>query len=226
MIWFDHVVWCMIHNLDIFFPAKGHLCSKYAALIGWLETAAREAVKASIAFAHLRSLMIEGALEFATNPKNKLLTKYGDGLGIQKIERMIRPSTNAGLGQTTHLSFKRALPDLNHDSGNPPHKRAYNAGRGHGFAHHRPSTQSSGRGHGFYNNNGNRRFGSAGSTATGNLQNGNVTVHNISHTSDNTREMWLHNIEPQYGDERSSGGSSTSTATISSPIFGRNINWD
>lgn len=94
MIRFDHVVWCMIHNLDIFFPAKGHLCSKYAALVGWLETAAREAVKASVTFAYIRNMMIEGALEYATNPNGKLLSKYGEGAGIRKIERMIRPSSN------------------------------------------------------------------------------------------------------------------------------------
>ena len=103
MIWFDHAVWCMIYNLDLFFPAKGHLCSKYAAMIGWLETAARDAVKASITFAHIRSMMIEGALEYATNPKNKLLSKYGDGAGIRLIERMIRPSYNTGIG----LAHKR-----------------------------------------------------------------------------------------------------------------------
>jgi hypothetical protein len=64
----------MIHNLDVFFPAKGHLCSKYAAIVGWLETAAREAVKASVTFAYIRNMMIEGALEYATNPSSKLLS--------------------------------------------------------------------------------------------------------------------------------------------------------
>ena len=132
MIWFDHAVWCMIHNLDILFPAKGHLCSKYVALVGWLETTARDAVKTSITFAYIRNMMVEGALEYATNPNSKLLTKYGEGAGVRKIEGMIRPGSNIGIGQMTNMSFKRSLPDLNHDSGSAPHKRTYNPGRGRG----------------------------------------------------------------------------------------------
>lgn len=224
MIWFDHAVWCMIHNLDIFFPAKGHLCSKYGAFVGWLETSARDAVKASITFAHIRNMMIEGALEYATNPKSKLLTKYGEGAGIRKIERMIRPSTNVGIGQTTNLSFKRTLPDLNHDSGNTPHKRTYNFGRGRGFSsHHRPSTQGPGRGRGSYNNSNHRRFGAAGSSAF-NQQHGNMGVRSSPYVSDYPREPRFHNSELQNGADGSSGGSTTST--ISSPAFGINISWE
>ena len=128
----------MIHNLDLFSSAKGHLCSKYAALVGWLETVARDAVKASVTFAYIRNMMIEGALEYATNPSGKLLFKYGDGACIRKFERMIRSSSNVGIGQSTNLSFKRALPDLNKDSRNTPHKRAYNPGRGRGFSSRTP----------------------------------------------------------------------------------------
>jgi hypothetical protein len=60
----------------------------------------------------MRTMMIEGAMEYATNPSGKLLTKYGEGAGIRKIERMIRPSSNTGIGHSTNLSFKRALPYL------------------------------------------------------------------------------------------------------------------
>jgi hypothetical protein len=223
MIWFDHAVWCMIHNLDIFFPAKGHLCSKYAALVGWLETAARDAVKASVTFAHIRSMMIEGALEYATNPNGKILSKYGDGAGIRKIERMIRPSSNAGIGHPTNLSFKRALPDLN-DSGNNSYKRAYNAGRGRGFSsHQRPTTHGPGRGRGSYNHSGQRRFGPASSSAF-HQQNGHTGTRNISHVSETPRELLFHNGETQNGIGSSSGGSNVST--LSSPSFGRNISWD
>lgn len=225
LIWFDHAVWCMIHNLDIFFPAKGHLCSKYAALIGWLETAARDAVKASVTFAHIRSMMIEGVLEFATNPKGKLLTKYGDGAGIRKIERMIRPSSNAGLGQNSNLSFKRALPDLNQDSGNNPQKRTHNFGRGRGSApHQRPAYQSSGRGRGSYNHNNHRRFGTAGSKVVQQQQNGNTRGRNSQYTPDVPREPIFHSNETLNGTDGSSGGSNTTT--ISSTAFGRNINWE
>jgi hypothetical protein len=216
MIWFDHAVWCMIHNLDIFFPAKGHLCSKYAALVGWLETAAREAVKASVTFAHIRSLMVEGALEYATNPKGKLLAKYGDGIGIRKIERMIRPSSNAGIGHTTSLSFKRSLPDLNYDSGALQNKKTHYPGRGRGFAHNRSNNQNSGRGRGAYNNH--RRFGNTGSSTTINPHNGNGPVRNTTNNPDSAKESRFH------GADGSSRGSATSN--ISSPIFGRNINWD
>ena len=225
MIWFDHAVWCMVHNLDLFFPAKGHLCSKYAALIGWLETAARDAVKASVTFAHIRSLMIEGALEYATNPKSKLLAKHGDGAGIRKIERMIRPSSNSGIGQATNLSFKRALPDLNQDSGNNSHKRAHNSGRGRGFSsHQRPSTQGPGRGRGSYNHNNQRRFGTTGSSAGHPQQGGPTRARNASYGSEPQRESFLLNNELHNGVEGSSGGSNTSA--ISSPAFGRNISWD
>ena len=223
MIWFDHAVWCMIHNLDLFFPAKGHLCSKYAALVGWLETAARDAVKASITFAHMRNMMIEGALEYATNPSGKLLTKYGEGAGIRKIERMIRPSTNTGIGQSTNLSFKRAIPDLNHESANTPQKRAYNPGRGRGFAgHHRPNHQGPGRGRGSYNSNNHRRFGAAGAYVS--QQQTNMGGRGSSIVPEHPRDSRFHTNEIQNGNEGSSGASNTTT--ISSPAFGRHISWD
>lgn len=216
MIWFDHAVWCMIHNLDIFFPAKGHLCSKYAAFVGWLETAARDAVKAAVTFAHIRNLMVEGALEYATNPKSKLLAKYGDGPGIRKIERMIKPSTNVGLGHSTNLSFKRPLPDLNHESGGATNKRPHYAGRGRRSSHQRPGNQNAGRGRGSYNNH--RRHGNTGSSTTINPHNGNPSTRNTSNTPDSGKESRF------LGTDGSSKGSTTSN--ISSPIFGRNINWD
>ena len=223
MIWFDHAVWCMIHNLDIFFPAKGHLCSKYAALIGWLETAARDAVKASVTFSHIRSMMIEGALEFATNPKSKLLSKYGDGAGIRKIERMIRPSSNTGINNSANLSFKRTLPDLNQDSGNNPQKRTYNFGRGRGSnPHQRTGTQNSGRGRGAYNNSNHRRFGTTGFNTS--QHNGSARGRNPPHTSENPRVVPFQSGEPLSGIDGSSGGSNTTT--ISSTSLGRNINWD
>lgn len=221
MIWFDHAVWCMVHNLDIFFPAKGHLCSKYAALIGWLETAARDAVIASVTFAHIRTMMIEGALEYATNPKDKLLTKYGEGTGVRKIERMIRPSSNTGISHSTNLSFKRAVPDLNQDSGNNPQKRPHNFGRGRGFStQHRPGNQGPGRGRGAYNH---RRFGTTGSS-TFHHQNSNTGVRSSTHVTESPRDLMLHISERQHGADGSSGGSNTTT--ISSPAFGRNIGWD
>ena len=225
MIWFDHAVWCMIHNLDIFFPAKGHLCSKYAALIGWLETAAREAVKASVTFAHIRSMMIEGALEFATNPKSKLLSKYGDGAGVRKIERMIRPSSHTGSSHSSNLSFKRSLPDLNQDSGNVPQKRTHNFGRGRGSTHYqRPGTQNSGRGRGSYNNSNRRRFSTTGFTASNQQHNGSPYGRNPTFTSEAPRVVPFQSGEPLSGTDGSSGGSNTTT--ISSTVFGRNINWD
>lgn len=223
MIWFDHAVWCMIHNLDTFFPSKGHLCSKYAAFVGWLETAARDAVKASVTFAHIRTLMIEGALEFATNPKSKLLSKHGDGVGIRKIERMIRPGSNTGVGNTMNLSFKRALPDLNQDSGNNPHKKSHNFGRGRGFApHQRSANHGPGRGRGAYNTNNHRRFGTYGSSGNRQQQNNSMRGRNASHVTDSPRELPFN--ETHNGAEGSSGGSNTSS--ISSPAFGRNISWE
>jgi hypothetical protein len=205
MIRFDHAIWCMIHNLDLFFPAKGHLCSKYAALVGWLETAARDAVKASVTFAYTRTVMIKGALEYATNPSGKLLSKYGDGTRIRKIERMIRPSSNVGIGQSTNLSFKRALPDLNKDSGNTPHKRAYNPGRGRGFSsHHRPANQRPRRGRGAYNNNQHRRFGATSSAVF--QQQANMGGRHSSQSPDHPRESRFLNNDFQSRAEGSSGG--------------------
>lgn len=141
-------------------------------------------------------------------------------MGIRKIERMIRPSSNVGIGQSTHLSFKRHLLDLNHGFGNnvptmldadvafitkdlPPKDRV---------------------GVGSYNNNNHRRFGTIGSMSYNNPQNGNTATRNTSHVPDNTREARFHIAEPQYGADGSSGGCSTST--ITSPVFGRNISWD
>jgi hypothetical protein len=222
MIWFDHAIWCMIHNLDLFFPAKGHLCSKYAALVGWLETAARDAVKASVTFAYIRTMMIEGALEYATNPSGKLLAKYGDGAGVRKIERMIRPGSNAGIGQSSNLSFKRTLPDLNKESGNTPHKRAHIPGRGRGPSHHRPAYQGPGRGRGAYNYNQQRRFGGTSSSVFQHQVNGGG--RQPSQTPEHPRESRFPNNDFQGGADGSSGGSNTTT--ISSPAFGRHISWD
>ena len=89
-------------------------------------------------------MMIEGALKYATNPKTKLLAKYGEGPCIRKIKRMIHPNSSVGIGQINHPSFKRTLPDLNHDSGTIPHKRPYNCDRGRGFSHHQFSTKAQG----------------------------------------------------------------------------------
>jgi hypothetical protein len=168
-------------------------------------------------------MTIERALEYATNPNSKLLAKYGEGAGIRKIERMIRPTTNVGIGQSINLSFKRALPDLNKDSGTTPHKRTYNPDRGRGFvSHHKPTNQGPGRGRGTYNNSHHIRFGATGSSVF--QQHTNMEGRNPSYVSDLPREPRFHNNEIQNGVEGSSGGSNTTT--ISSPTFGRNISWD
>lgn len=130
---------------------------------------------------------------------------------------------NVGLGQSSNLSFKRALPDLNKETGNTPYKRTYNTGRGRGFSsHHKPTNQGAGRGRGAYNNNNHWRFGAVGSSAI--QPHAHRGARTSTYVPNHPREFRSQNSEIQNGTEGSSWGSNTSA--ISSPAFGRSINWD
>lgn len=166
--------------------------------------------------------MIERTLEFATNPKNKLLAKYGDGQGIRKIERMIQPTSNIGLGHACNLSFKRALPNLNRGNGNTPQKQINNFGQGRGFSHPQSSLQGSIKGCGAYNNNQGKRFGNNSPRNFNSPSTEGPTTRVPSQTSPNAMESRFHN--PTLVVDGSSGGSSNST--ITSLISSKSINWE
>lgn len=94
VMWFDHAVFYMINHLGIFFQDDlfPTLASKFAAFLVWMSEAARVAVRHQVTFAHTRGFMCEAALEFATDPESKLLSKHPDGQGIRNIVRLIKPA--------------------------------------------------------------------------------------------------------------------------------------
>lgn len=166
--------------------------------------------------------MIEGTLEFATNPKGKLMAKYGDAQGVRKIEKTIRPASNARLGYSSSLSFKRTLPDLNHDQNNVSYKCTHYSSRGRGTLQSQALPQSSGRGRGAYNNNTGRRCGNNNSRFINNQASGNQGTQASTPFSTipaEQRSLSNHHVQ---GFDGSSGGSSNSN--ISSLMVGRNIN--
>lgn len=96
MIWIGHAVWCTIHNLDTFFFANGQLVLKLCSASRVVRNCSSRCCKSFHHVAYIRNLVIEGALEFATNLRTKLLAKYGDRQGIRNIEKMIPPSSMQG----------------------------------------------------------------------------------------------------------------------------------
>jgi len=95
MLWFDHSVWFMINNLPKFFPNSTYpsLSSKYGAFLTWMKGAAKLAVKQQITFIAIRRLMDTAALEFATDPLQKLLSKHYEAPGARKVERLFKPAS-------------------------------------------------------------------------------------------------------------------------------------
>lgn len=84
-----------MNNLAKFFPDGTYpsLPSKYGAFLTWMKSAARHAVKTQVTFAAVRKLMETAALEFATDPAQKLLTKHYEAPGARKIERLFKPAS-------------------------------------------------------------------------------------------------------------------------------------
>lgn len=95
MLWFDHSIWYMINNLGKFFPDSLYpaLPAKYGAFLTWMKNAAKYAVKTQITFLAVRRLMETAALEFATDPSQRLLTKHYEAPGARKIERLFKPAS-------------------------------------------------------------------------------------------------------------------------------------
>jgi hypothetical protein len=87
MLWFDHSIWYMVNNLGVFFPDATYpsLPSKFGAFLTWMKSAAHFAVKTHITFMAMRRLMQVAALEYATDPSQKLLAKHYDAPGARKI---------------------------------------------------------------------------------------------------------------------------------------------
>lgn len=112
-MWFDHAVFYMINHLGVFFGDDlfPTLPAKFAAFLVWMTEAARIAVRHQVMFTHTRELMCEAALEFASDPEAKLLSKYPDGQGIRNIIRLIKPAgysaANASTPGAQNIAGKR-----------------------------------------------------------------------------------------------------------------------
>jgi hypothetical protein len=93
VMWFDHSVWYMLNNLELFFDNElPTLVAKFGAFLVWIRDAARIAVKYQITFAFSRAMMVEASIEFAADPTAKLLPEYKDAAGARQIERLIKPA--------------------------------------------------------------------------------------------------------------------------------------
>lgn len=93
----------MINHLGAFFRDDlfPTLSAKFTAFLVWMTEAARIAVRHQVMFAHTRDLMCEAALEFASDPEAKLLSKYPDGQGIRNIIRLIKPAGYSAANPST-----------------------------------------------------------------------------------------------------------------------------
>jgi hypothetical protein len=102
-MWFDHAVYFMINNLGIFFGEEvPSLLAKFGAFLVWLSDAACVAVRYQVTFEHSRHLMIEAALQYAADPKAKLLPELSKSApGIRKIERLIKPASFSATNPNT-----------------------------------------------------------------------------------------------------------------------------
>lgn len=107
----------MINHLEKFFDETYLIVSaKYVAFIIWLSGTMRQAFRLQIIFIHSRALMVEAALKLAYNQTCKLLTSYGEGSGVRKIERLIKPALWSVRHPGTPSSapiYKRARVNLN-----------------------------------------------------------------------------------------------------------------
>ena len=95
LIWFDQGVWFMLNNLERFFDNDTYpsLASKFGAFLTWVSAAAAIATKLQISFIAYRRMMEIAAVEFAANPRNMLLARYGDAAGARQIEKLFKPAS-------------------------------------------------------------------------------------------------------------------------------------
>ena len=91
-MWFDHAVFFMINNLGIFFGDEvPSLSAKFGAFLVWLSDGAHIGVQYQVSFEHSWNLMIEAALQYATDPKAKLLPNLPKSApGVHKNERLLK----------------------------------------------------------------------------------------------------------------------------------------
>lgn len=137
VMWFDHAVFFMINHLGVFFGDDlfPTLPAKFAAFLVWMTEAARIAVRHQVMFTHTREFMCEAALEFASDPEAKLLSKYPDGQGIRNIIRLIKPAGYSAANPSTpgaqNIAGKRTHRiNCNVDPDVPVESRASSGRRG------------------------------------------------------------------------------------------------
>lgn len=205
MLWFDHSVWYMINNLHVFFPPQTYptLVARFAAFLTWMKDAARLAVQTQITFNAIRRLMVQAAIEFAQNPKARLLIEHKDVVGAQKVERFFKPA-----------SF--SLETLQSPTPQPYKKRKFNSPvpDDNDSNHNRQKTPRS-------HTRGGRSGGRGGGRGS----------FNKNYRSPGGFQIFdKHSLEfqtPPHSDfARHQNLPSGSTVRISSPVKGRILNWD
>jgi hypothetical protein len=155
MLWFDHSIWFIVNNLHMFFPDATYpsLPSKFGAFLTWMKSAARLAVRTHITFLTMRRLMEVAALEYATDPSQKLLAKYYDAPGARKIERLFKPAAfSTDTTPTPPQKRRRLNMNVAPVDTQPGQNRSPSAGRGQfGRGNGRGGAHTGGRGN--YNKN-------------------------------------------------------------------------
>lgn len=199
MLWFDHSVWYMLNNLQIFFPPQTYptLVSRFAAFLTWMKDAARVAVQTQITFNEIRRLMVQASIEFSQNPKARLLSEYKDSVGARKIERFFKPasfSLEALESPVPQPYKKRKYSTPVQEDGDHRQKSQRNNVRG---------GRSGGRGGG--RGSFNKNYRSPGGFQIFDRQSFQSKEHQTPTSSEYTK---------------------TSSVQISSPIKGRILNWD
>jgi hypothetical protein len=155
MLWFDHSIWFIVNNLHMFFPDATYpsLPSKFGAFLTWMKSAARLAVRTHITFLTMRRLMEVAALEYATDPSQKLLAKHYDAPGARKIERLFKPAAfSTDTTPTPPQKRRRLNMNVAPVDTQPGQNRSPSAGRGQfGRGNGRGGAHTGGRGN--YNKN-------------------------------------------------------------------------
>lgn len=221
MLWFDHSVWYMVNNLPVFFPDSIYpsMPSKFGAFLTWMKGAARVAVRTHITFMAVRQLMQVAAIEFATDPAQKILSKYYDAPGARKIERLFKPAAFSTEATPTPPPKRRRL-NMNVSPGevHTPQTRPPVSGRGrYGRGRGRGSSYAAGRGsnsNDYRTPGGFQIFSNSRRDTHGPASSGHAGQAGAANSNDQSRQ------------DRTSSSNQSVVIKPWSPIKGRVLNWD
>ena len=113
IMWLDHAIWYMINHLNMFFENDSFsmLKTKFVAFLVWIHNVVLTNICQQFTFCHLQDLMIEAAVQFATDLDANSFANCPKGAEIGKIEQLLKPTsfsaTNPGTTNNAY-TYKRA----------------------------------------------------------------------------------------------------------------------